>query len=345
MSTPSEKGIRVLVVDDSEFQREVVTRILESDPEIHVIGHAGDGLEAVDKAVQLRPDVITMDIRMPLMDGLDATREIMATRPTPIVVVSTTVREEQKFTFSCLSRGALDFVPITPDAEISADELISKVKMCSTIGVITHPMIRRKNGTSRISQTQKTYDMVSIAVSTGGPLALQEILAALPRDFPVPGVVVQHIPKGFSESLVEWLSSQSRIEVVAAAEGEEPRPGCFHVAPSDTHMVVGSDAKIQLLTDDIPRHYHKPSADILLESVAGCYRDRSIGVILTGMGKDGALGMRAIQHAGGYTIAQDEATSVIYGMNTSSLWKTIHPQGSRRRALSEQNPAPPERDS
>ena len=315
MSTPTKKEIRVLVVDDSDFQREVITSILDSDPEIHVVGEACDGLEAVDKTIQLRPDVITMDIRMPLMDGLDATREIMATKPTPIVVVSTTVREEQRFTFTCLSRGALDFVPITPDAEINAEDLIYKVKTCSRIGVITHPRIRKKDGSAGVAPPRKTYDAVGIAVSTGGPLALQEILAALPRDFPVPGLVVQHIPKGFSDSLVEWLATQSRVKVLAAGAGDEPQPGCFYVAPSEMHMVVGSYGKIQLISDDIPRHYHKPSADVMLESLANYYADRTVGVILTGMGKDGALGMRAIHRAGGYTIAQNEASSVIYGMN------------------------------
>jgi two-component system chemotaxis response regulator CheB len=314
MNDSTEKEIRVLVVDDSDFQREVVTTILESEPGIHVVGEARNGLEAIDKTVQLTPDVITMDIRMPLMDGLDATREIMATKPTPIVVVSTTVREEQRFTFTCLSRGALDFVPITPDAEISPDELINKVRTCSRIGVITHPRLK-KNGKSKLLERRKTYSIVGIAVSTGGPLALQEIMASLPRDFPVPGLIVQHIPKGFSESLVEWLMTHSRVEVVAAEAGDEPKPGRFYVAPCDRHMIVDTSGRIQLMSEDIPRHYHKPSADIMLESVANCYGSKSIGVILTGMGKDGALGMRSIHRAGGYTVAQNEASSVIYGMN------------------------------
>jgi two-component system chemotaxis response regulator CheB len=315
MNDPTENGIRVLVVDDSDFQREVVTSILESDPQIHVVGEARNGLEAVDKTIQLRPDVITMDIRMPLMDGLDATREIMATKPTPIVVVSTTVREEQRFTFNCLSRGALDFVPITPEAEICPEELIDKVKTCSKIGVITHPRLKRRDGSSRGIHTRRTYDIVAIAVSTGGPLALQEIMASLPKDYALPGLIVQHIPKGFSDSLVEWLRTQSRVEVVAAEAGDIPSPGCFYVAPCGQHMVVDSEGRLQLMSDDIPHHYHKPSADIMLESVAKYYGNKAIGVILTGMGKDGALGMRAIHLAGGYTIAQNEASSVIYGMN------------------------------
>ncbi len=318
MMESSRNEIRVLVVDDSAFRRDLIGAILESDPEIEVVGYASNGKEAVKKVMELVPDVITMDIQMPVMDGLKATREIMASRPTPIIVVSTMIRDEQQFTFSCLQYGALDFVPVNSDVDTVARELVPKVKMCSRIKVVTHPR-SRKCVTARRFFGRGKYRVVGIAVSTGGPAALHDVLVQIPRDFPMPIVVVQHIPEGFTRSLAEWLHGRSSIRVVTARDGSRMEAGTAYLAPAGLHLVVGRDQRFRLIADDFPRCYHKPSADVMLKSIAEVFGPRAIGVIMTGMGRDGAAGIRAINDAGGYTIAQDESTSVIFGMNRVAI--------------------------
>lgn len=313
------KKIRVLVVDDSEFQRGLITGILESDPEIEVVGHANDGVEAIQKTLSLQPDVITMDIKMPIMDGLTATREIMAERPTPILVMSVTIREEQQFAFTCLKRGALDFVPVDPEAGIVSSELISKVKTCSRIKVVTHPHGRKPAKERARPKKVERYEIVGIAVSTGGPVALQKVLSQLPERFPVPIVIVQHISEGFTASLAGWLCDQCKIKVVVAKNGDELKPDVVYLAPDGLHLVIDDEGKIKLLNKDFPGCYHKPAADIMLKSIAEVYGPKAIGIIMTGMGKDGAAGIKAISEMGGFTMAQDEASSTIYGMNKVAI--------------------------
>jgi two-component system chemotaxis response regulator CheB len=318
MITATKPKIRVLVVDDSVFQQDVITDILQSDPEIEVIGCAGDGVEAIEQTLKLRPDVITMDIKMPKMDGLDATREIMAKRPTPIVVVSTIIQKQEEFALNCLERGALDFVPLSGQTDVLADELLSKVKVCSRIKVVTHPRAR-KLSSSQSSVGKKGYQIIGIAVSTGGPVALKAVLSKLPSQFPAPVVIVQHIPEGFTKSLAEWLSGQSRISIAEANDGEALEPGRVYLAPSGHHLIVDREKKIRLLDKEFDRYYHKPSGDIMLKSIAEVYGHKAIGIILTGMGKDGAEGIKAIREVGGFTLAQDRSTSIIYGMNKTAI--------------------------
>lgn len=312
------KKIRALVVDDSDFQRGLIVGILESDPQIEVVGQAKDGLEAVEKTLELKPDVITMDIQMPVMNGLEATRQIMVQKPTPIVIVSVTIFDEQKFAFTCMNQGALDFVPVSPEAGIKPDELIAKVKLCSRIKVVTHPMARKRIS-PRPAVKKGKYEIVGIAVSTGGPPALQAVLSGLPQDFPLPIVIVQHISKGFTAGLAEWLNSLSKIKVKEAHDEEELKPGVAYFAPSDYHLIINNEGKVELLEKDFPRTYNKPSADVMLNSLAEVYGPACIGIIMTGMGKDGAGGIRAIKKVGGFTFAQDEATSIIYGMNKVAI--------------------------
>lgn len=330
MSGLLNKKIRVLIVNDSEFQQKLVARILESDPEIEVAGYAGDGIEAIEKTLRLQPDVITMDIKMPVMNGLQATREIMEKCPTPILIMSVTIREEQKFTFTCLQLGALDFVSMSTEGGIMESELISKVKLCSRIKVVTH-VGRRERLITESPQPKKAerYKVAGIAVSTGGPVALMEVLLHLPQDFSIPIVVVQHISDGFTAGLVVWLNSQCKIKVVEAQAGDELRPERVYLAPSGYHLTVDEDERVKLMDKDFPGNYHKPSADVMLNSLAKVYGPAAIGIIMTGMGKDGAAGIKAINKAGGFTIAQDEASSVIFGMN-----KTAIDEGSVKKVLS-----------
>lgn len=317
-----EKKIRVLVVDDSDFQRGLVIGILETVPWIEIVGQARDGAEAIEKTVELAPDLITMDIRMPVMDGIQATREIMGAKPTPIVVASSTIRDEQKFTFRCLNQGALDFVAIDPEKGIIAEDLISKVKLCSGIRVVTHPRLglRRRPPLERAGPTaRERYGILGIAVSTGGPVALREVLGRLPKDFPVPIVIVQHISEGFTPGLAEWLAGESKVKVVVAKEGDRLAPSTAYLAPSGRHLSIDEEERIRLSEEDLPGGYHKPSADVMLQSIAEVYGARAIGLIMTGMGKDGTRGIQAIREAMGFTMAQDEASSVIYGMNKVAI--------------------------
>lgn len=309
----------MLVVDDSDFQRGLVTGILETDPGIEIVGQAKDGAEAIEKTLKLAPDVITMDIRMPVMDGIQATREIMAAKPTPIVVTSGTIRDEQEFTFRCLKQGALDFVAFDPEKGIVAEDLILKVKLCSRIAVVTHPRGGRLGAPRPRPTRRERYEIVGIAVSTGGPVALREILDHLPKDFPVPILIVQHISEGFTQGLAEWLTSESPMKVIVAKEGDRLKPGTAYLAPSGWHLTVDEEERIRLSEEDLPGNYHKPSADVMLQSIADVYGARAIGLIMTGMGKDGTRGIKAIREAMGFTMAQDEASSVIYGMNKVAI--------------------------
>ncbi|MCD4691017.1 chemotaxis-specific protein-glutamate methyltransferase CheB [bacterium] len=307
--------IRVLIVDDSDFQRSFVRTILESAPGIEIVGEAENGAVAVEQAAELRPDVITMDIRMPVMNGLEATREIMVSTPTPIVIISTTVREEHEFAFSCLRNGALDFVPVTPEAGIVPEDLIEAVRMCSRIKVITHLRRRQVPAADAGASRASGYEIVGAAVSTGGPAALHDVLSRLPRDFRVPVVVVQHLPDGFTQSLAAWLDEGCDITVREAKDGEALDAGTVYVAPSGHHLIVNRQGRVELHDETIGNGSFKPSGDVMLMSLAEAYGARAIGVIMTGMGKDGVGGIEAIRRAGGLTMAQDEESSMIYGMN------------------------------
>lgn len=320
--------VKVVIVDDSLVAREMLAQILASDPSIEVVGQAKDGKEAVEMVARLRPDLVTMDIHMPSMDGLKATEEIMAYTPTPILVVSSSVYGEgMGRAFDALNLGALEVIK-KPEARDWADldkigrEVIRKVKILANVRVITHIRGRRSRlGESELTPvhtpTSKSRSLVAIGSSTGGPTALLEVLGRLPADFPVPILVAQHIADGFIPGLVSWLDSGCRIKVVAAQPGRKPEPGTAYFAPTGQNMVLDGN-KIRF-EDPGRGQLYIPSADTLFRSVALSHGSHAIGVILTGMGADGAEGLKLMRNAGAATIAQDEATCTVYGMPKAAV--------------------------
>jgi two-component system chemotaxis response regulator CheB len=318
--------IRVLVVDDSALVRQILGRLLEVDPAVRVIGYAADGKEAVEKTFQLRPDLITMDIRMPGMDGLEATEKIMAYRPTPILIV-TSARDRRgvQVTMETLAAGALEVVEkptILPDDswEALGAPLVEKVKLLAGVKVITHLRGRSRllTGRARPDERERPQRVVGIGVSTGGPGVLAMILGALPADFPLALLIVQHISEGFVAGLVEWLSRQVRLPIRLAREGDQVRPGLALMAPEGVHLIVERGGRAHL-GRALPVGGHRPSADVLLHSLADVYGEAAVGVLLTGMGRDGAEGLRAVLSAGGYTIVQDEESCAVFGMPKAAI--------------------------
>ena len=314
--------VRVLIVDDSAFRREALKAMLITDRGIKVVGEAKDGIEAIEMARQLRPSVITMDFKMPRMDGEEATKFIMAKTPTPIIVISASIENQMKFTFRCLELGALDFVPVRYDTEKMAQELIDKVKVVSRVKVIRHirPEIvcKIKSRIKPVKKRKVTTKIVAIAVSTGGPQALEQILPCLPADFPTGIIIVQHIAERFSKELAKWLDEKSKMTVREAGNGDRIKPGVVLFAPGGLHLVVEKDGSVRLSKE--PKELvNIPSADVMLESVAKVYGPKALGIIMTGMGSDGAKGVAAIKESGGMTIAQDEKSSMVFGMNKVAI--------------------------
>jgi two-component system chemotaxis response regulator CheB len=320
------RRLRVLVADDSPVARRLIVHILSSDPRLRVIAEAANGDEAVELATSHRPDVIVMDIVMPSTDGLEATRRIMEVLPTPIVLVSAVHdATDLNMSFQALQAGALTLVakPSGPEASTFLQDtaaLTVTVKLMADVKLIRRRPAGRSDSESAVtrpvaaagSRTQPV-EIAANAASTGGPAALATILSGLPASVPVPIVVVQHITPGFHEGLVEWLDSSSPVPV-RLARGREPlRGGEVLVAPPDVHLGVTRGGRVALSYDG-PIGGHRPSATHLFETVADAYGASAVGAILTGMGVDGTAGLRLLKDAGGLVLAQDEATSVVYGM-------------------------------
>ncbi len=322
------RHIRVLVVDDSLVARDLLAQILSSDPEIEVVGLAHDGAEGVEMVKSLRPDLVTMDIHMPRMDGLAATEQIMAYTPTPILVVSSSVHGEgMGRAFDALSAGALEVVKKPEprdwaDLERMGRDIIRKVKVLSRVKVITHMRGKRVGPDSPVypsteSLLASSRSLVAIGSSTGGPTALLAVLGGLRADFPLPIVVAQHIADGFVPGLVSWLDGSCAIKVVQATDGEDLVSGRVYVSPTGINTeVFGNRIHFTKLREG---QLYIPSADNLFESVARTCKERGVGVLLTGMGADGALGLKSLFDAGGFTIAQDEQTSTVFGMPKSAI--------------------------
>ncbi|MBX6364091.1 MAG: chemotaxis-specific protein-glutamate methyltransferase CheB [Gemmatimonadetes bacterium] len=312
--------IRVLVADDSATVRELLVAALEADPDVEVVGRARDGEEAVDLAVRLRPDVITMDVHMPGMNGLEATREIMVRAPTPIVIVSSAADPaDVSLSLDATRAGALMVMPALGEPLAAGfnerrAELVGMVKAMAEVRVVRrHP--RRPAGPPR-SPTRAARgrtELVAIAASTGGPAALHCILRMLPRDFAAPILVVQHIAPNFIEGLCAWLASACDLRVKLARQGEALTPGTVYLAPDRRHLGTSADGKI-VLSDGEPLSGFRPSASHLFGSVARSHGSAAGAVILTGMGRDGVDGLHAVRAAGGRILAQDQATSVVYAM-------------------------------
>lgn len=321
------RKIRVLLVEDSVTVRHRLSEVLGADPELEVVGEAENGERAIELCLALTPDVITLDMILPVMSGLAATEYIMAHRPTPILVVSSSTNRGELFkTYDALAAGAVDVLEKPRGDEPDGDwerRLCAAVKLVSRIKVITHPRARL-GALGRPPSAPPNHDsprapgdavrVVAIGASTGGPAALVRVLGALPTAFPLPIVIVLHIGEPFGTAFAEWLEAQSRRRVSHPDGGElvESFRGGVAMAAPDRHLSVL--ARRFRVTKDPPRHSCRPSVDVLFESLAREYGAAVVACLLTGMGRDGAAGLLAIRRAGGLTMAQDESTSVVYGM-------------------------------
>ena len=323
------RPIGVLVTDDSAFMRTAITRMIESDPGLKVIGSAQTGQEALEKTAQLKPDVVTLDIEMPGMNGLETLRRIMKECPTPVLMVSSLTQEGAEVTLEALNIGAFDYVPkqssfVSLDIVKIRDDLVAKVKAAAES--------RKRRPVAPVSQSNVpptgprllptvVPTIVALGTSTGGPKALQEILPMFPADLSVPVLIVQHMPPGFTGPFAHRLDGLSKINVREAIQEEEIQPGTVYIAPAGQHMTVyrrgASKAAVRLSRhpDDL---LHIPSVDVMMTSVGEVFRALTMGVILTGMGADGAKGMQIIKREGGFNLGQDEASCTVYGMPRSA---------------------------
>lgn len=323
-------GLTVLVVDDSAFARSMISKRLKSDPGIHHVETARDGEEALEKLASLKPDVITMDVQMPRLDGLGALKRIMAERPTPVVMLSSLTGDDTDTTLIALELGAVDFFlkPSIADATggDGARDLVETVKQAARVSMRrlakavadTRPSAptlgRRSASPERNGSTVKRIErVVVIAASTGGPRALAEVVPELPADDRIAYLLVQHMPAGFTKSLSERLNNSAKITVREAEKGEFIQGGTALMAPGGYHLVVASNGEIDL-TQSATVHGVRPSADVTMQSLARAYARKVVGVVLTGMGADGRDGAGAIRAAGGQVIAEDESTCTVYGM-------------------------------
>ncbi|HVJ17511.1 MAG TPA: chemotaxis response regulator protein-glutamate methylesterase [Polyangiaceae bacterium] len=323
--------IRVLVVDDSAFMRGVISRTLGADARFEVVGQAADGSDAVRLAAELKPDVVTMDYNMPGLNGAEATRRILAARPVPIVMLSAHTQSGASATVEALAAGAVDFVT-KPDGEVSAhlagvkDELLSKLTAAAGANLKSaHPAAaiappaESSPVSSRVPRVLPSGQrVVVIASSTGGPAALVRLVPELHLGAQTALVIVQHMPSGFTQALAEQLAERASFPVREASAGQSLTPGAAVVAAGGSHLVVERGGTLRL-TDSAPVHGVRPAADLTFSSVAQHYGARCIGVVLTGMGKDGAKGLAAVKAAGGATLAQDRATSTVYGMPKAAV--------------------------
>lgn len=347
-------AIKVLVVDDSGFFRRRLTEILSSAPDFEVVGTASNGQEAVDKVQQLRPDVITMDYEMPVMDGITAVRQIMQRTPTPVLMFSSLTHEGARVTLDALEAGAIDYLPknfedISRNPERLKQMLCDKVRAVARTNksVWSRPAAVRTLQTRSVAEKEapavspgagariasvrtpeapattaaaprskprsKNYKLVAIGTSTGGPVALQKVLTGLPANFPAPIVLIQHMPAAFTKAFADRLNKLCKIDIKEAEDGDILRPGLALLAPGGKQMMVDPRGQVRILPGDERLNY-KPSVDVTFGSAAKVFHDRVLAVVLTGMGADGREGARLLKSAGSQVWAQDEASSVIYGM-------------------------------
>lgn len=328
MVLTNSKKVRVLIVDDSSFMRMAIRRILTSDPDIEVVGIAINGAEGVSKAIELKPDLITMDVEMPIMDGISALKQIMAKAPTRVIMVSTLTNEGARATFDALEAGAVDYIPknITDSPTAQAhfrEEMLRKVKEAvrsagsrRTIEPARQTSVVKRVAESRLPKIRLNY--VAIGASTGGPVALQEVLSRIPATFPYGIMVVIHMPKAFTGPYAERLNAKCSLNIKEAAEGDVLKPGTALIAPGGMHTTFtrrpGGIAVHPVPTSEYPNYTYIPSVDLMMTSMADLCNGAMLGVVLTGMGNDGFKGMKHLKGKGGITLVQDEASSTIYGM-------------------------------
>lgn len=329
--------IRVLIADDSSLARGLLRDFLEGEDDMEVVGEAMNGRQAVELARELKPSIITMDLEMPVMSGLEAIEEIMCSKAVPILVVSSVA--DATNALDAVGRGALEVVSKPDYSPEKAAEFVAKVRLLAGVSVITRmrprkplPVPDMPLGSPVLAEPARplpsalpggisttVYPRVfAIASSTGGPQALAQILPALPADFPCPVVIAQHISDGFAGGMAEWLGRLCKLPVRMVADGDLLQAGVIHISPSERHFSI-TPARRAALVERGPLDVYRPSCDVLLSSVAEVFGHQSIGIILTGMGSDGAKGMARIRERGGMTLGQDEASSVIYGMNRVAI--------------------------
>jgi two-component system chemotaxis response regulator CheB len=327
-----KERVRVLVVDDSALMRKLIPMILERDPDIEVVGTAMDGAFALRKIAELQPDIVTLDLEMPRMDGLETLRMIMKSAPLPVIVFSTHSKEGAYSTFKALALGAIDFVPKPKNAaagnlEPVALQLAEKIKVAKRAGgrkSIPKPVLELPPSSKKRSRPAVPPNrIIAIGISTGGPNALQYLLTQFPADFAATFVVVQHMPEGFTDMFARRLDECCALDVHEAKSGDLLIAGRVLICPGNRHMMVRRmpRGEMVVLSDTPPINGHRPSADVLFHSVAQEFGLTSVGIIMTGMGEDGAEGIGAIKAAGGMTIAQSEETCVVSGMPRAAMMK------------------------
>jgi two-component system chemotaxis response regulator CheB len=316
--------MKVLIVDDSAYSRQTIKKMLETDSHIEVAGVASDGLDAMSKTIRLKPDLITLDLEMPEMDGFTFLRWLMKTRPTPVIIVSSF--SDSKTVFKALELGAADFITkppkiSSPEYQSMVRDLLNKVKGMKSLRL---DRLSKNLGLSEYEEpkplaagmTDFNVEAVAIGASTGGPSALNIILTKLPADFPAGIAISQHMPKGFTASFAERMNGICKIRIKEAQEGDELEIGTALICPGGYHLVFRKRGKrvVAILRDPKSSDRYVPSVDAMMSSIADIYEKKSMGIVLTGMGNDGAAGMLDIQKVGGYTIVESEETAVVFGM-------------------------------
>ncbi|HYF04342.1 MAG TPA: chemotaxis response regulator protein-glutamate methylesterase [Patescibacteria group bacterium] len=340
------KKIRALIADDSFFMRKVLSQLLTSDPNIEIVASAKNGKEAVELVKEHQPDVVTMDIEMPIMNGIEALKTIMTETPVPVIMVSSLTTEGAQFTMDALSIGAVDFIAKrqgfgSGETDGMKEELLEKIHIVASsftirrrmerlrrqkTGITAEPtapaaLLKRVRPPASAVTTSRTairpphshFKIAIIGVSTGGPLALHQIIPRLPANLPVPLLIVQHMPPYFTKSLSDRLNGVSQVEVVEAADGMVLQPGHVYIAPGGLQMLIDAGNRIHISQEKYDTLY-KPSVDVTVRSVVQHFGGRALGIIMTGMGRDGAASLKELLASGGYVIAQNEDTCVVYGM-------------------------------
>ncbi len=324
--------VKVLIVDDSAFMRNTLSSMISSDPEIDVIGMARDGMEAVEKVASLKPDIVTLDVEMPRMNGIEALKQIMEKTPVPVLMVSSLTNEGAHVTLEALDLGAVDFIPKNL-SDLSINIVKIKNTLIDKIKKIGKLRVRRRKATPEpaskpLDMPEKTQQytstrrvgIVAIGSSTGGPKALQSIVSCLPKNYPVPIIIAQHMPAAFTGPFAERLNQLSEIYVKEAEHGETIKKGVVYIAPGGGHMGIErkklTESSISLIKDT-GKYIYKPCIDLLMQNAVANFSGHVLGVVLTGLGNDGELGMKEIKNKGGKTIAESEETCVVYGMPRS----------------------------
>jgi len=321
--------IRILITEDSEVVATILQAIFDAEPDFMVIGRACNGHEAVRMANELKPDLITMDIRMPVMDGFEATRMIMSTNPTPIVVISSSVdNEELRITFHALEEGALAVIEKPrglqhPDFEKVREELVQTIRAMAEVKLVrrTRPKASKEIFQAHLSKRNISHKVVALVSSTGGPQALAEIIGSLPFSYPLPILIVQHISPGFINGLVSWLRGHTLLEIKLAEHNQPIKPGTIYLAPDDFHLKVNhiNGKLVTELDKSPPIQRFRPAGTALLESLSEHCGDSTIAGILTGMGSDGAVGLQKLHQHGSQTFVQDKESCIVYGMPAAAV--------------------------